>query len=326
MVNYYELLNVPADASRIIIEQAIKKTRRLWNNRANSPDSSIRAEAEQHVREIAQAEKILLDDSAREEYNRELARSPKEEASSREPKQDTDWEESFFEAYNQNMYDYAAQIARKAIEANEQDGRAWFLYGDSIRRIGNPQQGIDALHRATILMPNDDSVYRQLGFAYLSVDRAIDAYQAFSKAAKIEPDSCEYHHWCAYCLRLSGQIKAALPEAKVAFELDRTNNDARYEYFCALRDDAMNAMSYNRSSGKHLIINLVQLDYVNNAVKTMAMTIPEDENKARCTADLEEIVAIVVDAEGTKGGIFGKKGYKRNYEVSNAETRATGLH
>ena len=43
-------------------------------------------------------------------------------------------------------------------------------------------------------------------------------------------------------------------------------------------------------------------------------------------ADLEEIVAIVADAEGTKGGIFGKKGYKRNYEVSNAETRATGLH
>ena len=63
------------------------------------------------------------------------------------------------------------------------------------------------------------------------------------------------------------KIKAALSEAKVAFELDRTNNDARYEYFCALRDDAMNAMSYNRSSGKHLIINLVQLDYVNNGHK-----------------------------------------------------------
>ena len=52
MVNYYDLLGVSQDADRATIEQAIKKTRRLWNNRANNPDASIRAEAEQHVRAI----------------------------------------------------------------------------------------------------------------------------------------------------------------------------------------------------------------------------------------------------------------------------------
>ena len=55
MVNYYDLLGVSQDADRATIEQAIKKTRRLWNNRANNPDASIRAEAEQHVREVAEA-------------------------------------------------------------------------------------------------------------------------------------------------------------------------------------------------------------------------------------------------------------------------------
>ena len=39
MVNYYDLLGVSQDADRATIEQAIKKTRRLWNNRANNPDA-----------------------------------------------------------------------------------------------------------------------------------------------------------------------------------------------------------------------------------------------------------------------------------------------
>ena len=72
MVNYYELLEISQNADRTTIEQAIKKTRRLWNNRANNPDASIRAEAERHVREVAEAEKILLNDASRAEYDQQL--------------------------------------------------------------------------------------------------------------------------------------------------------------------------------------------------------------------------------------------------------------
>ena len=102
-----------------------------------------------------------------------------------------------------------------------------------------------------------------------------------------------------------------------------------FEYFFALYEDAMSAVSYNRSSGKHLIINKVQLDYVNNILKIMAVTIPEDENKANCTAAMDEIVRIVVDAESVRGGgLFRAKklGYEYNYEISNADTRSTGRH
>ena len=76
-VNYYELLEIPQNADRTTIEKAIRKTRRLWNNRANNPDASIRAEAEFHVKEIAQAEKILLDPDKRQEYDVQLSQSPK---------------------------------------------------------------------------------------------------------------------------------------------------------------------------------------------------------------------------------------------------------
>ena len=77
MVNYYELLEIPQNADKATIEQAIRKTRRVWNNRANNPDVTIRAEAERHVKEIAEAEKILLDVGKRQEYDEQLRQSPK---------------------------------------------------------------------------------------------------------------------------------------------------------------------------------------------------------------------------------------------------------
>ena len=328
MVNYYELLEISQDANRMAIEKAIKQTRRLWNNRANSPDASIRAEAEQHVREIAEAEKILLDDAKREAYNRELAQSPKEVPPSNRQDNgaDENWEEEFFQAYNNDMDDYAAQIAQRAINADDKNGRAWFLYAEATRRCGNLNEAVRAFHRAELFNPNDVSIYRQLGFAYLNADAYSEAAAAFRKAIQLDPDDPEYHELLASCLRFSGKIKESLVEAKKAYQMDAKDDDVRFEYFFALYEDAQQAMSYNRSSGKHLITNKVQLDYVNAALKIMALTIPQDENKAKCMARMDEIAKTVVDAESKKGSIiFPKVGYKYNYDVSNEETRKTGL-
>lgn len=59
----------------------------------------------------------------------------------------------------------------------------------------------------------------------------------------------------------------------------------------------------------------------------MSVVIPKEDD--RCKKAMEEIVQIVVDAESSKGGGFfkaAKPGYEYNYEVSNADTRSTGLH
>ena len=88
VVNYYELLEIPQNADKAAIEQAIKKTRRVWNNRANNPDVAIRAEAEMHVKEIAEAEKILLDASKRQEYDVQLSQAPKNDVVDQTPSDD----------------------------------------------------------------------------------------------------------------------------------------------------------------------------------------------------------------------------------------------
>lgn len=325
MVNYYELLEVSQNADKTTIEQAIRKTRRLWNNRANNPDAAIRAEAELHVKEVAQAEKILLDPIKREEYDEELSRNPIEDNSYGQPEESVDWEDEFFRAYDNEMDDYAANIALQEIHLHERNGRAWFLYGEALRRGGNLKEGIAALKRATLLI-NDDGVYRQLGFAYHDSGNFIEATKAFQTAYSINPGNYDYYRLSAHCLRRWGMFSEAIKEAKKAYSMNPEDEDVRFEYFAALHEDALRAMSYNRSSGKHLIINKKQLDYVNDLLKTMSVVIPKNDNY--CTNAMDEIVKIVVDAENFKGGgffSFGKPGYEYNYEISNADTRSTGI-
>lgn len=325
-MNYYELLEISQSADRNTIEQAIRKTRRVWNNRANNPDASIRAEAERHVKEIADAEKILLDANKRQEYDVQLSQAPRSETVDQTVDENFDWESDYFQAYDRDMPEYAAQVAQKEIRKNERNGRAWFLYGEALRRAGSIEQGIDALRRASLLV-EDESIYRQLGFAYADSNQLGEAYKAFKSASRLNPSSGEYLALAANCLRNMGMMKEALAEAKLAYSKEPNDEQVKFEYFVALHEDAMKAMSYNRSSGKHLIINRVQLDYINEILKIMSVIVPKSDE--RCTKAMEDIVQIAVDAESQKGGGFlraSKPGYQYNYEVSNDDTRSSGLH
>lgn len=54
----------------------------------------------------------------------------------------------------------------------------------------------------------------------------------------------------------------------------------------------MKAMAYNRSSGKHLIINKKQLDYVNNLLKTMSVVVPNNRF-AVCLKDYNKVIGFI---------------------------------
>ena len=327
MVNYYELLGISKSADNDDIISAIRKVRRLWNNRSNNPDGKIRAEAEQHIREIADAETILLDEVKRREYDDRLDNNIEDDPINPPDEDATDWEKEYFAAYNKDLNEYAAQIAQRAIRANERNGRAWFLYGEALRRSGNNAAAIEPLKHATMIIDDDAELYRQLGFAYLDADMPDKALEAFFEATRCNPKDCEYYWLRARILRNLGLIDEALEQSKMGYEVNPEDNDVRLEYFCSLFQDAMRAISYNRSSGKHLIINKVQLSYTKDILKTMAMVLPNDNTRSACSSDMEQLVKLVADAESKKGGLFSSKlGYQYNYEISNADTRATGKH
>ena len=68
--DYYALLELDRRASAEEIRTAIREQRRVWVRRQSSPDPDRRTLAEQRVRDLDAAEKVLLDAGSRAEYDR----------------------------------------------------------------------------------------------------------------------------------------------------------------------------------------------------------------------------------------------------------------
>ena len=129
MTDYYKLINVDPSASTEEIQAAIKKTRRLWNTRSTNPKADIRAEAEQNIRDIAEAEKILLDPSKRAQYD--VALSQKGNTTSSSSPQQGYADDSWIDQadYYRRRGDYCSLIslAQSIINAQPQNHFAWYV-------------------------------------------------------------------------------------------------------------------------------------------------------------------------------------------------------
>lgn len=335
MIDYYELINktIDSEGEKVcqrskpeILKKAIKEARKKWTIRSNNPDGTIRLESEQHLQDLAEAQRILLDPIKKNEYDQQLIMNTSDTSTS---KSKNDWEKDFFNLYNNDLFDNAAQIARDAINRDINDGMAWYYYGEALRSKGDYNEAINALLKAMSLMPKNPDVFRQLGFALVDVEEYNRAYKFFKMGSILSPNDYEFYVLRSMCLRFSGKYSASVQEAEIAFAINDTDNTVRYGLFWALYDDVINAISYNRSSGRHLITNKKQLDYANGILKKMALTIPQDKRGKDCQSAMEEIVKIVVDAENQKGGGLiraSKIGYEYNYEISSSDTRSTGIH
>lgn len=69
MINYYDILKIDRNSQIEEIRSAIRDVRRKVRNRETSPDLKIRQEAEKLMSHIAEAEKILLDETKRKQYD-----------------------------------------------------------------------------------------------------------------------------------------------------------------------------------------------------------------------------------------------------------------
>ena len=323
MTDYYKLLNIEPSASTEEIQAAIKKTRRLWNTRSTNPNADIRAEAEQCIRDIAQAEKILLDAAERAKYDVALSQKGNEASTSstQADYSDNSWIDQA--DYLQRRGDYFSLIAlaQNVVNAQPQNSLAWYVLGDAYHKQGNDSEAEKCLWQSIRLNPSD-MPYETLGFIYLDNDKFHDAYQCFEKAAELDPDTANYKFECAEVLRLMNKTEEALALVEKAYKQNPNVGSAKLIYFDCLRDHIYKAVSYNRSSGRHLITNQRQLEFVKQYLPKLSSMVSADRRDQIKVE--EELRQMVITAEKTSG-FFAKPGYVRNYEMSNDEVRRSGL-
>lgn len=328
MTDYYKLLNIEPSASADEIQAAIKKVRRVWNTRSTNPNADIRTEAEQCIRDIAQAEKILLDAGERAKYDIALSQHNNEspastKSSSRQEYNDDSWVDQASYFRSRGDYIGLTQLAQNVVNAQPQNSFAWYILGNAHYYQNNAIEAERCCLQSISLDPND-MAYEILGFIYLDRDKCSDAYHCFSKAVELDPDTADYKFECAETLRLMGRTGEALSIAETAYKQNPNNvsSTGKFIYFCCLRDRIYQATSYNRNSGRHLITNERQLQFVKQYLPKLSTMLDKDRREQVKVED--ELRQMVIAAEKTSG-LFAKPGYVKNYETSSDEVRRSGL-
>ena len=194
MNDYYRLLNLKRSASVDEIKAAVRTRLRLEMGRLNDSRLEVRQEAEKVAEQIREAQVILLDETKRAEYDRQLS-SPQREVARTDrsvlTRTDNLVEEGWQLLANGNVAD-ALTVAKEAVNRNKRNPYAWDLLAQAKFRWGEIDEAIADFRKAIQLKPNEAELYFDLGNVYESLERWNDALMEFRHAIEIDPGATRY--------------------------------------------------------------------------------------------------------------------------------------
>jgi Flp pilus assembly protein TadD len=243
MVNYYKMLELQPTAKEDEIKKAINKELRNWSKRTNDPRLERRQEAERQVKDLGDAEAILLEPAKRAEYDKQLRTAPTEERQV----DDSDLagkadlvQEGWQLLIAGNISD-ALYVATKATEKKGNDPEAWALLAQAKFRWGDVEDAIYEYKRAIKLKPNIAPYYFDLGSVYESAERWSDALQQYQRASQIEPSTTMYRAAIGILLLKNDLYKDSIEILEQCMQEEPDNKT--YQWFLAI--------AYSESSYQH---------------------------------------------------------------------------
>ena len=122
--------------------------------------------------------------------------------------------------YDNEEYDKAIEIFKKAVELNHDNEFNWQWLGSSYNQNGQYQEAINSLLKAVELNPDDEFNWYWLGRSYNDNEQYQDAINSGLKATQLNPDYAD--NWlelgCSYCN--NGQYQEAINSLLKAVELN----------------------------------------------------------------------------------------------------------
>lgn len=190
-VDYYELLDVPRDASADTIRDAHKRQIRIWTKRTASADQSTRQEAETKTTLLRQAFDILLEPSKRSAYDRDLnaggvvaPAAPVGGAG--------DWLAQARAALGRGDYRSASYAAREATHTAGNSPEAWIIRARANAGLGQLQDAIYEARQATTIAPNNPDFLFQTALIQEQMEQWADALTSYQAAARLAPSEYIY--------------------------------------------------------------------------------------------------------------------------------------
>lgn len=303
--NYYNILGVAQNASAEDVQKAISEKRREWTPRTGHPKLETRQLAEQTIKNIAEAESILLDPAKRRDYDQQLAAQvAAPEPTQTGPTQGRDWLQIARDYLVQGNSSQANYAAREATTQQTENPEAWYIRGLSSELLGNNADAEFELSEAIRLNPNDASYHAELGDLYKNNELWNKALPEYTRASQLEPSNVYYSAFVGLSEGALGNIEKAHDLLKAAYEKLPDDETIRYFYGLALSDMITRTWS-TYHDGSQSILTENQLNY---SKEKLAIIDSLKITDVGFVNDLDEIRLNVERAELVKFWSFGGMG------------------
>jgi tetratricopeptide (TPR) repeat protein len=196
-VDYFDILNLPETADAERIRTAIREERRIWNKRAGQADTVQKQLAEQRIRDLAEAERTLLDDTRRRAYVADRAQNKARAAAAAAAAPATadgrrDWLDEARSSYAAGNAHAANYAAREAIATNGADHEAWNIRANSSFILGNYADAGFEFREAIRLQPHNAGYHFDYGEAHAATRSWSDALAEYEVALQQSPGNPVY--------------------------------------------------------------------------------------------------------------------------------------
>lgn len=289
-VNYYEILEVPQTADAAQIKAAVSKQRRTWIKRQGSADASRRTEAEGRVRNIDEAERILLTPARRQAFDDQLAAHIRSGARDDVIDQSSDWLDRARAYLGMGNANAANRAAREATTRKGNDHEAWSIRAHSSFLMGQPADAEFEFAEAIRLAPDEPDYHQDLGEVFGVQEKWTQAMREFETALRLSPGNPVARTSIAQVLASTGKRVSALKIMEGVVAENPDNNFFKY-YLAVTLDGAARESLTLLTDDAVIVTSAAQANLLDNYAKRMEALQLDDEEVAESIIDLRRMAS-----------------------------------
>ncbi|MDB9415171.1 DnaJ domain-containing protein [Microcystis aeruginosa] len=207
MKNYYEILQIPRNASNNQIKTAFRRLARQYHPDYNPNDP----EAVAKFREIEQAYRVLSDKEKRKEYDRSL--SPEIPTFDRSAQ---DFYQQGWHYAQEKNYQLAIAFYQQAITINPRFWQAYLQRAEVYYHNQQDRQVLSDCRQVLQLKPDCSQAYYYLGLSRQRLGYTQSSLEAYGKAIAIDQNNPQFYYQRGLALEELSELPAARKDFQIA--------------------------------------------------------------------------------------------------------------
>ncbi|NCS25426.1 MAG: DnaJ domain-containing protein [Microcystis aeruginosa BS13-02] len=207
MKNYYEILQIPRNASNNQIKTAFRRLARQYHPDYNPNDP----EAVTKFREIEQAYRVLSDKDKRKDYDRSL--SPEIPTFDRSAE---DFYQQGWHYAQEKNYQLAIAFYQQAIAINPRFWQAYLQRAEVYYHNQQDRQVLSDCRQVLQLKPDCSQAYYYLGLSRQRLGYTQSSLEAYGKAIAIDQNNPQFYYQRGLALEELSELPAARKDFQIA--------------------------------------------------------------------------------------------------------------